>query len=166
MSPDVNYGISWSDGQVLALLDCYDARKEELQHPTKQKFFYENVLQDLLSLNVFERPIQAIQLKNKMSVLLQAYKSASDTEGRTGRGSTKFKFMGQMDEIFGTRPIISNSHTLNLYGDNIVALPVCFKRPILEDVRHDNGVLILDNQGDFDDFCYEGMIYVFTQYVL
>lgn len=147
----VNDEHRWSDGQVCALLDCYANRMEELEHPKKKSSFYSNLLEDLQPLGIFNRAITAVQLEKKMTSLLTAYKGARDNQSRTGRGPTQFKFMERMTDIFGTRPIIENSHTKNLYGEQIDALPVRISKKIPDEtLHHDNGVLILSNPGEDD----------------
>lgn len=144
--------LTWTEGQVRALLDCYGNRQEELNHATKKKFFYNNVCQDLLSMGVFNRPVNASSLQTKMGALLTAYKAARDTETRTGRGATKFKYMSEMEEIFGSRPIISNTHTANLYGKEIAPLPV--RSQVLGDTVNDEEVLILNDRIDYNKGIY------------
>ncbi len=140
------YDAYWTDGQVRALLDCYANREEELKHPTKKKFFYNNVLQDLMSLGVLNRSVTANTLQNKMRALLTAYKAARDTETQTGRAATKFKYMREMEEIFGRRPIISNTHTSNLYGKEISALTLRSQSEIPDDI--DEIVPVFDKEED------------------
>lgn len=68
------------------------------------------------SVNVLKAPTNEDQLQAKINSLINAYKGARDSEGRTGRESSTFMYLEEMDEIFGDRPIIANQHTLNLYG--------------------------------------------------
>lgn len=95
----------WTDSETQAFLRCYESRTEEMLHPTKKKFAYQNILEDLISCKAFKTPATALDLENKMTLLLQAYKYASDAERLTGRGSSTFTYMNLMDDIFGDRPI-------------------------------------------------------------
>lgn len=52
--------------------------------------------------------------EGRMRSLLQAYKAARDNNNRTGSSPCFAPYMELMDEIFGSSPIISNTHTLQL----------------------------------------------------
>lgn len=49
-----------------------------------------------------------------MRTLLSAYKASKDNANSTGASPCLPPFMQEMDEIFGDKPIISNTHTLHL----------------------------------------------------
>lgn len=57
-----------------------------------------------------------------MRTLLSSYKSAKDNSRQTGASPCNPPFMDQMEEIFGDKPIICNSHTLQLGHGPITAL--------------------------------------------
>lgn len=114
---------NWTHQETLALINCYASREEEYQHPKKHKTFFKNILEDLMSMNVLSGPTTESNVQTKWNSLLNAYKSASDTGKRTGRSTSTFMYMDAMDEIFGSRPIMANSHTVDLYGEPIEALP-------------------------------------------
>lgn len=115
---------NWTDNETRALLGCYGVRQDELKNPKKQRFFYKNILEDLVSMKVLNAPTTVAHVQSKMNSLMQAYKSASDAEQRTGSGSSTFLYMSIMDDILGDRPIIANRHTLNLHGEAIQPLPI------------------------------------------
>lgn len=53
-------------------------------------------------------------LKVKLKNLLRAYKATKDNTSRTGAGASYAPFHDVMEEIFGTRPEIRNTHTLSM----------------------------------------------------
>lgn len=57
-----------------------------------------------------------------MTSLQRAYKTACIAVNSTGAAPSNFMFMEQMEEIFGTRPIPANKHTLNLFGEPSTAI--------------------------------------------
>lgn len=147
--------LNWTDAETRALLSCYESRKDELQHPVKQKYFYKNILEDFVSLKVLTCPTTEANLEGKMDSLLQAYKSAHDAEELSGRGSSTFMYMTLMDDIFGDRPIIANSLTLNLYGQEVQALPIerVQKKVLFADVAEEP----LNEDIEFDPEEHDGM---------
>lgn len=53
-------------------------------------------------------------LNAKLKNLLRAYKATKDNTNRTGASASSAPYQDIMEEIFGTRPEIANSHTLSL----------------------------------------------------
>lgn len=118
----------WKYDETRALINCFASREEESRHPKKGKNVFKNILEDLESMNVLTAPTTELNVKQKWDRLLHAYKTASDAELLTGRGSSTFMYMDEMDEIFSDRPIMANAHTVNLYGENIEAVPLRSKQ--------------------------------------
>lgn len=125
---------TWSDTETQAFLRCYESRKEEMLHPTKKKFAYDNILEDLISMNVLKAPTTSGNLETKMASLLKAYKAARDNERLTGRGASTFQYLSLMDEIYGDRPIMANNHTINLFGDEVQALVLQPKKVTADEI--------------------------------
>lgn len=53
-------------------------------------------------------------LNAKLKNLLRAYKATKDNVSQTGAGASSAPYQELMEEIFGCRPEIANSHTLSL----------------------------------------------------
>lgn len=49
-----------------------------------------------------------------MRTLLNAYKSAKDNANRTGASPCPAPYMEELDELFGDKPIISNTHSIDV----------------------------------------------------
>lgn len=66
-------------------------------------------------------------VQTKMASLLRAYKAAVDNEGQTGAAPCVAPYMEIMGDLYGDKPIIGNSHTINMYGQQAASLeiPVC-----------------------------------------
>lgn len=66
-------------------------------------------------------------VQTKMASLLRAYKAAVDNEGQTGAAPCVAPYMEVMGDLYGDKPIIGNSHTINMYGQQAAPLevPVC-----------------------------------------
>lgn len=55
-------------------------------------------------------------LSAKFKNLVRAYKQSADNNSRTGATPCNAPFADLMEEIFGDNPVISNNHSINLYG--------------------------------------------------
>lgn len=55
-------------------------------------------------------------LSTKFKNLVRAYKQSADNNRRTGATPCNAPYADLMDEIFGDSPIMSNNHSINLYG--------------------------------------------------
>ncbi|XP_017481058.1 PREDICTED: uncharacterized protein LOC108370266 [Rhagoletis zephyria] len=111
----------WTQEESEGFLRCYLARKAEFEHPKKKRQAYANTLEDMICLGITDSGRTPLCLEGRMRTLLQAYKAARDNNNRTGSSPCFDPYMELMEEIFGSSPIISNSHTLQL-GDGPVQM--------------------------------------------
>ncbi|XP_067645570.1 uncharacterized protein [Eurosta solidaginis] len=103
----------WTKEETSLFLQCYRARKEEFKHSRKKKYAYQNVLQDLMAQGFLDTTITTRTLEAKMRTLLLAYKSGLDNKKLKGASLKKIPFMEEMEDIFGTAPVVTSSRTLN-----------------------------------------------------
>ncbi|XP_036335181.1 uncharacterized protein LOC118745695 [Rhagoletis pomonella] len=111
----------WTREESEGFLQWYMARKAEFEQPKKKRQAYANTLEDMISLGITDFGRTPLCLEGRMCTLLQAYKTARDNNNRTGSSPFFAPYMELMEEIFGSSPIISNSHTLQL-GDGPVQM--------------------------------------------
>lgn len=64
-----------------------ETHTEDLHHPKKKKYVFENVSNDLLSSGV---QVTSQQCQIKWKSLVRSYKICKDNKTKTGRGPTKF----------------------------------------------------------------------------
>ncbi|XP_067637933.1 uncharacterized protein [Eurosta solidaginis] len=108
----------WTTEETRAFLSAYIARKDEFLHAPNKKFGMQNVLLDLESQGVLSQPTTVEMLLSKFKNL-RAYKQSSDNNRRTGATPCYAPYSDLLDEIFGDIPVISNKHSINLYGKSL-----------------------------------------------
>ncbi|KAK4871595.1 hypothetical protein RN001_015719 [Aquatica leii] len=101
---------AWKYNQVVELIKSMSSHMDDLNHPKKRKQVFEHVANDLLSLQ-FE--VTSVMVQNKWNSLLKSYRKVKDNQNRTGRGPSRFNFFELMDEVLGSKPTNSCSHSNN-----------------------------------------------------
>lgn len=71
-------------------------------------------------------------VQTKIASLLRSYKAAVDNELVTGAAPCVAPFMELMGDLFGNRPIIGNSHTINMHGKKTMALQIPVNINVIE----------------------------------
>ncbi|CAH2085712.1 unnamed protein product [Euphydryas editha] len=98
-------GDCWNYNETLALIKNYASHVDELSHPVFRKYFWQNVSNDLIRQKYcFDKK----QCQTKWNNLLRTYRTCKD---KSGRAPIRFMFFEAMDEVIGTRPSNSSSHT-------------------------------------------------------
>jgi hypothetical protein len=118
----------WTYDQTLYLIDAMGSHMDELNHPKKRRFVFNNISNDLLSSGF---SISGSICQNKWKNLLRSYKVAKDTKNRTGRGPSRFHFFDKMDDLLGEKPSNKCSHSLESSSlDNLEdQFPVALNEP-------------------------------------
>lgn len=96
----------WQYQDTLALIRSYGYHLDEKNHPVQKKYFWENIVNDLISQKF---NVNKIQCQNKWTSLYQSYKSCKD---KTGRAPDSLKFYDEIDEFLGHKPANSSQHSL------------------------------------------------------
>ncbi|CAH1379966.1 unnamed protein product [Tenebrio molitor] len=111
----------WQHDEVKCLLHSFEQHKDELSHPKKRKFAWDNIANDVVS-NGYT--VNATICKNKWKNLLRTYKTAKDSKKRTGNAPSRFNFFNDIDDIIGKKPSNSCTHTLESGGaTNVMQQP-------------------------------------------
>jgi hypothetical protein len=111
----------WQHDEVKCLLHSFEQHKDELSHPKKRKFAWDNIANDVVS-NGYT--VNATICKNKWKNLLRTYKTAKDSKRRTGNAPSRFNFFNDIDDIIGKKPSNSCTHTLESGGaTNVMQQP-------------------------------------------
>lgn len=107
---------NWTAAETKCLISSYKDREREFSQIRKKMNAWENVVQDLESADVLESSVSPTQCETKIKSLLRAYKATIDSEKLTGQGTSTSKCLHftELDEIFGTRPIISGAITVSV----------------------------------------------------
>ncbi|KAF5287259.1 hypothetical protein FQR65_LT02132 [Abscondita terminalis] len=100
----------WSHNDTLLLITSVEAHYEELNHPKKRKYVWENINNDLVSHGI---NVTTSTCTQKWKNLLRSYKQCIDNTKRTGRGPMRFHYFDQMNEFLGNKPNMSSSHTID-----------------------------------------------------
>lgn len=91
---------NWSKDEALALIDSYKSRQDEFQSAKRRTHVWENISEDLLCVDV-RRSAKSCQVKWKNMV--RTYKAVRGNFNRTGRGTSKFLFFNEMDDLMGDK---------------------------------------------------------------
>ncbi|XP_044599349.1 uncharacterized protein LOC123275316 [Cotesia glomerata] len=92
--------------RLAILWQYYGYHLDEKNHPIQKKYFWENVVNDLISQKF---NVNKIQCQNKWTSLYQSYKSCKD---KTGRAPDSLKFYNEIDKFLGHKPANSSQHSL------------------------------------------------------
>lgn len=113
---------NWTVPETKCLISSYKDREREFTQIRKKINAWENVVQDLESANVLSSPVSPAQCETKIKSLLRAYKATIDAEKLTGQGTSSSKCLHftELDEIFGTRPIISGAMTVSVGVTDVI----------------------------------------------
>ncbi|XP_071577570.1 uncharacterized protein [Temnothorax nylanderi] len=100
----------WTDSSTLALLTCYEAKKEDLDHPVKRGKVWVSIADELSELGY---KFSGEQVRWKFNTLTRKYKDCVDNSKRTGTGAMTFKFFDHMENILGDRRTVQGQSTIS-----------------------------------------------------
>jgi len=116
MIPECSEKFTWGYNDTLVLISAVESHYEELNHPKKRKYAWENISNELLSQNIL---VSKPACSKKWQNILRTYKSCKDSKKQTGRGSTRFLFYDKMDEFLRQKPNNSSPHSIDVLDNNI-----------------------------------------------
>lgn len=109
LTSDITEKTAWTYNNTLALIQSIASYMDDFNNPKKRKHIFQNVSNDLISLNY---SFTEAQCANKYKSLCRSYKAAKDNINKTGRAPSRFFFFTEMDELLGKKPSISCSHAI------------------------------------------------------
>lgn len=92
---------SWSKNEALALIDTYKSRHEEFNSTRRRRNVWENISNDLLGAEIV-RSAKCCEVKWKNMV--RTYRAVKEAHKKTGRGTKRFLFFNELDELIGNTP--------------------------------------------------------------
>lgn len=92
---------SWSKNEALALINFFKSRNEEINLAKNRRDVWENISNDLLSIDV-TKSAKCCEVKWKNMV--RTYRSVKENNKKSRRRISRFLFLNEMDEVIGNQP--------------------------------------------------------------